>query len=80
MPTGESKADELGLERCGLCDQVLMWYHHQTAITVDLDPGNPEVGPDPDIQTVGVHNVCARDPETARKVAKHMRTILAESV
>lgn len=46
------------LPSCYRCGEPVMDHQAQAEIVADLDPGNPEVGPQPDVQSVVVHSDC----------------------
>lgn len=48
-------------DQCHWCMQVIDNYKPMMRITVDLDPGDCEVGPDPNIVDVLVHVECHED-------------------
>lgn len=45
-------------DTCYYCEKHMDGDEETMTITVDLDPGDPEVGPDPCIQEVTVHKDC----------------------
>lgn len=45
---------------CEVCHEPIESGDATRTQLMDLDPGNPEVGPQPNIQTCTVHDRCAR--------------------
>lgn len=48
--------------QCYRCGGIIQEGEETEVVLVDLDPGDPEVGPDPDVQEVKRHKNCYEVP------------------
>lgn len=57
-PPYQPEFDDGRPEMCHKCEEDIKDGESTKVVTVDLDPGDCEVGPDPDIQDIIIHENC----------------------